>query len=417
MGVRVTSTGKYEVTFRDHTRKQFQKTFRLKSEAEDYFRDSKQKLKQGRFIRESKETVADRCDAWLERKKKLPGYRFGTLQNYETHIRDYIKPELGDQRIQRTSIKDCEDKAVNWAAQTSANTANMVLKTMTQIFDEAQRHGVIEVNVAEKAQRLKISTEDEDDGAIQPEDVYTDEQLGALINATEQGTADRILIWLGGFCGMRIGEILAFSWPAINLKAANSKIRVIKNLVSEVKTKSDFPGYGNTGRTLKDPKKKSRRTLDAPRELVHDLRLWKLKCPPPRPREWPGMDPLSKQLVMVTIEGKPLQKKAAQAMLDAATDRANGELKKRLGREPSEDEKIPRRTLHRLRHTFASQLLMEGKPLQKVSKLLGHRDIGITAETYAHFIPDEGTEIQDLATRVMARAQSRTLFGGKRDTE
>ena len=67
---------------------------------------------------------------------------------------------------------------------------------------------------------------------------------------------------------MRIGEILGFSWQAIDLKDAEPTLRVIKNLVSEKKDRADFPGYGNTGRTLKDPKKKSRRTLGAPRELV-----------------------------------------------------------------------------------------------------------------------------------------------------
>ena len=42
---------------------------------------------------------------------------------------------------------------------------------------------------------------------------------------------------------------------------------------------------------------------------------------------------------------------------------------------------------HTLRHTFASWLVMKGKPLYTVSKLLGHRDIKIT-ERYAHLAPE-----------------------------
>jgi len=388
--------GKYQVTFRDHNRKEIQRTFRLKSEADAFLGESKQQLRRGQYFTDSKETVAERADAWLKRKKAADGYRFKTLQNYEIHIDKYIRPELGQLRIQRLTIQDCEEAALLWKARTSANTANMVLKTLNGIFDEAQRHRVIEVNVAEKAERLKITTEDEDDGEIQPEDVYTEEQLAALIGATEAGELERILVWLGGFCGLRIGEILGFSWPAIDLKATSPKVRVIKNLVSEEKEKSDFPGYGNTGRTLKDPKKKSRRTLSAPRELVKDLRLWKLKCPPARPRVWPGMDPLAKQLVMLTVDGQPLQPKAAQNLLDAACDRAD----------------VTRRTLHRLRHTFASQLLKMGTSLSDVSHFLGHRDVGITSRSYAHFIDDDSTAVQDMASRVLSHAKA-----GKKDSE
>lgn len=69
---------------------------------------------------------------------------------------------------------------------------------------------------------------------------------------------------------------------------------------------AEFPAYGDTARSLKDPKsKKSRRSILAPRELVHDLGLWRLKCPP-----------TSQQIVMARGDGKPLQAGAAQDMLD-----------------------------------------------------------------------------------------------------
>jgi hypothetical protein len=121
---------------------------------------------------------------------------------------------------------------------------------------------------------------------------------------------------------------------------------------------AEFPGYGDTARSLKDPKsKKSGRSVPAPRELVHDLRLWKLKCPP--------------------------------TPQDAACVKAE----------------VPRRTLHRLRHTFASLLIMRGRPLPEVIVLLGHRDIGITAKVYAHFIDQKTTAAQDLGSSVLGHAK------------
>lgn len=390
MGVRQNEkTGHWEVDFRDQHRKRIQKTFKRKKDADDYYTENRRAVRLGTYVKPSKDTVAEKSDEWLEAKKATGGYRYGTLQNWEIHIRDYIKPELGHLLIQRTTIKDCEQAAIKWAIRTSANTANVVLRTLSAIFDLAQRWGTLPqdgMNVAAKATRIKLTTEDDDDGEILPEDVYTAEQLAKLVKATEPGTLDRLLIQLGGLCGLRIGEILGFTWPAIDLKdnrvsAIGPKLRVIKNLVATEKDKADFPGYGNTGRALLDPKsKRSKRAVDAPRELVHDLKLWKLKCPV-----------IPQQIVMATVEGVPLQRSAAQDMLDAACERAE----------------VPRRTLHRLRHTFGSLLIKNGVDIPTVSRLLGHTNPAFTMKVYVHFIDDQKNAVQELATSVMKQSKKR----------
>jgi integrase len=44
--------------------------------------------------------------------------------------------------------------------------------------------------------------------------------------------------------------------------------------------------------------------------------------------------------------------------------------------------------LHGLRHTFASLLIMQGRPVTQVAKLLGHNGPAITLEVYSHWFKD-----------------------------
>ena len=90
-------------------------------------------------------------------------------------------------------------------------------------------------------------------------------------------------------------------------------------------------------------------------------------------------------MVFCTVEGKPLHRKAATAILDAAITAA----------------KIKRLTLHKLRHIFASLLLSRNVPVTKVSAYLGHRDPTITLKVYSHFIRDKKNDMQELASSIL----------------
>ena len=173
------------------------------------------------------------------------------------------------------------------------------------------------------------------------------------------------MVGVPALSGLRIGEVLGLSWSAVDLKS--NQLNVRSNLIDA--------GKANGGRKIASPKSKSsRRTLPLPQELAHELRLWKLKCPP-------SVD----GLVFATAEGKSLHRKAASAILDAAITAAE----------------VKRLTLHKLRHTFASLLLNRGVPITKVSAYLGHRDPTITLKIYSHFIRDKKDDMQELASSIL----------------
>lgn len=276
---------------------------------------------------------------------------------------------LGHLPIQQTTIEQIEEGSLVWKDQTSGYSANMVLRTLSAIFELAQRRALKgKPNNAALADRIKLSNEEEQEGdeEVKPEDVYSQEELKKLIDVPAPGSSlSRSLLMVPALLGLRIGEVLGLTWPAIDLKG--NVLHVRSSLVDL--------GKANGGRGLKAPKSKSsRRSLDMPAQLVLELKRWKLACPPS-----------AAGYVFCNAEGRPLHRKAAAHILDAAITSAE----------------IKRLTVHKLRHTFASLLLANGVDLPKVTKLLGHKDSTITLKVYAHFIKDKKPHVQDLANSIL----------------
>ena len=300
MAINKTVAGTFVVDFRDQHGKRLRKTFDTLSAARDFNKQALGAVSKGEFVSPSNDTIKDIAERWHARKKDAGTYRFSTLGNWRTHIDKYIIPQLGNSKIQQVSVEAVESAAAEWARMTSVNTANKTLTTLTAVFKLAQRYGPIQgrANVAELAERLKVSNEENDDEEVRPDDVYSQEELQKLIGATAAGSLERVLVMTPALTGLRIGEVLGLTWPALDLKA--NKFHVRLNLVDTSKT--------NGGRQLRAPKSKSsRRSLDLPQELAHELKLWKLKCPRSE-----------QELVFATIEGKPLHRKAAMQIMDAA---------------------------------------------------------------------------------------------------
>jgi integrase len=64
---------------------------------------------------------------------------------------------------------------------------------------------------------------------------------------------------------------------------------------------------------------------------------------------------------------------------------------------------LPRIRFHDLRHTAATLLLQQGVHPKVVSEMLGHADVGITLDLYAHVTPAmheaAARGLEDLLTR------------------
>jgi integrase len=274
--------------------------------------------------------------------------------------------------IQNLNVERIEKQAGEWNKRVSVLVVNRVLRTLADIMAEAKRYGIIKDNPAAEAQRLREET--------RSREIFTADELKRTIEATEPGSRERIIIMALAFTGCRIGELLGASWSAIDLKAGQFQIR----------TSQADPDPGQEMIFKKPKNKSSERDVPLPKALVHELRLWHLKCPPSK-----------RDLVIVSDRGKPVRRRAAWELLN------------KILKELKIEKKL---SPHSFRHTFASLLLAKPRPVPEVTKLLGHKYSGITYRTYAHHVPGEETSaVQDLAASILEPDVS-TDQGGNNET-
>ncbi len=152
------------------------------------------------------------------------------------------------------------------------------------------------------------------------------------------------------------GELTALTWNDVDLAAGRLTIR---RSVSWARRRDDKEGRGRP--TYGPPKTSAgRRRIPLRPELVAVLKRWKLACPPTE-EGW----------VFPSANGTPVHRSTlAHKALHPACDAA----------------KVQRVRVHSLRHTFASTLLMAGRPDTEVAKLCGHKDSAITRRVYAHWL-------------------------------
>ena len=129
---------------------------------------------------------------------------------------------------------------------------------------------------------------------------------------------------------------------------------------------------------------RSRRTIPVPDPVIRVLRAHKARQLEERLRAGTAWEGDAWDLVFATERGTPLYgswiTKRFQRKLEAAG--------------------LPRQRFHDLRHAAASFMVAQGVSLRTVMEVLGHSQIGVTANTYSHVT----SELQRDATNGVAQA-------------
>jgi integrase len=383
--------------YRDHHGKRHMRFYKTKREAEDAQTEIKKQIKDRTYVDPAElPTFAVVARQWLDsRRDRAPQ----TWEMYRIQIERHLIPAFGNHRIDQIRPEHVETwKQAAWkrspesAGTLSRTTVNNILQQLRAVLNYAMGLELIRFNPADKSRvsgiRKQRKAKQASVDAIPKEKVLTVEQAAAAIAKADDGL-HRTFIKTALMTGCRVGELQALQWEGLDLEAGTLDVHQALAREPGEKQANGRAKYGSSKALIGPPKSDaSYRTVTLPGDLVRDLKAWFLRTRFKGPTDF----------VFPNSLGGPLHRSYLSKGLHAALDRAG----------------VPRITVHGCRHSYASWLLMQGRPVTQVAALLGHGDPQITLKRYAHWYKGENNRdaVEGLADAFRQASDGKRMVSG-----
>lgn len=343
--------------------------FMTRKAAEKKLHDALSKIADGRYFDTSKTTVKEYSEKWLL--ELTHRVRPRTLEFYTIWLKHHILPRIGSLPIATVKPQHLRDLYAEMLTSGRVGKKKKVAglhphsvihthHTAHAMFADALDGGLIERNPAAgmskrlpRVPRVEQRTLDEDEAK-------------KLIGAA-RGTRLHTFVTLALYSGARRGELLALTWPFVDLDAG--RITIAHSLADDG--------------TLAEPKReRSRRTIVLPQAAVAVLRAHKAAQAEKRLANGPLYQ--DSGFVFADDIGRPWKLDSQATLFRAVAKRAGLDTDVHI---------------HTMRHTFASLALRAGVPITTLAAILGH-DTTMLMRVYGHQIPST----EDTAARALQHA-------------
>jgi len=329
---------KWAAVFRDNIGKQRWKSgFETRREAEKFLRTALHKVDKGEelLLHPPKKTFGLVCDEFLSFQTATKGLARATQDNYSRYIENHLKASLGaDRLLTHINAKTCQDFAL---AHLKVGFNPRTVRHMTTLLKTILSYAVDQKYIVQNpAQRVKVPK------PAKPKiEVLEPHEVDAFLDAVPEEWQPLFRVFI--YCGLRLSEATGLCWDSVDLNKGEISIE-----------RGHFAGEFTRLKT-----ESSRRVIPIPPRLVADLKRHRLRS-----------KPSELNLVFPNEVGRFLNPQNLRARVFKPALKKAGVTKNVI--------------LHGLRHSFATNLLYEGVDLKTVSVLLGHADIAITGNIYAH---------------------------------
>ena len=350
---------KYRVCFDygvDRSGKRIRKyrTFDTKRDATRAFNEHKVKMDKGTQVLPSEYTFAQWLDYWYK-DIILPQIEETTAYGYRGMIENYLKPQLGEIRLQKLTARDIQ-QYYTWLMGEKELSPNTVIKhhnLLTNTLNAAERQEYITKNPMRAVSPPKKRQREAK--------FYTPEQLGTLLDKAV-GTRLELPVFICAYLGLRRGELCGLRWSDVDLE---HQTITIENTRTQAGKKEIEKGTKTASST---------RTLYLPDTLCDMLKAAKENQQACRATYKNAYD--DNDYVVVMEDGRPFRPNYLSELFG-----------KFLA-----DNDLPKIVLHELRHTFASLSNQAGIPAYNIGKALGHSTPATTQKIYTHLLDQTHTQ-------------------------
>lgn len=263
--------------------------------------------------------------------------RPSTTKEYKSLFKCHIKPYFGHLKLDEIKVSDIN----GWKNQLisiglSTKRVNDIKNLLGNILRDAVDDNIIQSNPVSKSKSLRVVPVKE----IQP---FSLEEIQIILNSLI-GQSKNIIATLF-FTGLRTGELIGLKWSDIDFERKTIEVNrtIRKGIIGNTKTLS------------------SERIIPIIESLEQYLKNQYL------------LTGNKKSYVFLT--------KTDNHLFDSKNIRDS------IWKKVLKDTGIKYRTVYNTRHTFCSLNIQNGEDILWVSSVMGHKNIGITMERYAKYIP------------------------------
>lgn len=328
--------------------------FKTKKEAELW--KTKEKLAKSKGqISDKNPVFTDYFRHWYEAYRK-PSAAANTRKIYE-YVAGVLKGYFGWLKIRSLTSENLQTFLNDFGENHAKNTANKFFGNIKACLTEAFDEGLIHKNLSSKLKL--IYNEDNARQSIFPSAAEIEGLASYCEQIAKPNKPVPYMILTALFTGMRLGEIMALSWPCINYTKNTIKIE---------------RSWAYKAHELKSPKNKaSNRIIPVPVNLLNKLN--ELKGNDPR---WVFVRKNARH------DGMTDDEILRAGIVDQTTTSADlKRFAKKAGVKDWQDIHM-----HSLRHAHVAYLAYKSVNWYAISKRLGHSNLAITLNTYAYLIDE-----------------------------
>ncbi|WP_203623334.1 site-specific integrase [Lacticaseibacillus sp. 866-1] len=272
----------------------------------------------------------------------------------------HILPDLGDVYVDAITPADMQEAVSKWFSESPVAFKRYFVHA-NRVLEYAELQGYISQNPAKRVILPRVQ-----DAVGNVDDFWDRHQLELFFDCInpERELHKYVLFRILAYAGLRIGEVLALDWNDIDF---------VKHTISVNKTVS----LGLHGRLMVNPPKTraSRREVPIDGGTVDWLKRWRVEQP-----DYIYSDAkysAQHQLLFTTKTGNRLRVDKPRQWLSNII-RSNN--------------LTPSISLHKLRKSYISNLLIAGVAVSTVQKMVGHTDPRITLQIYARVHKEQEVE-------------------------